>query len=72
MESDQRREPRNKGKLVGQKLPLKPKDVSNLMGVPKLNADRPYLAMFNLAIDSKLRAIARKTMLIIYLKFSYS
>jgi len=26
MESDQRREPWNKGKLVGQKPPLKPKD----------------------------------------------
>jgi hypothetical protein len=55
MESDQHREPWNKGKLVGQKPPLKPKDIwairIHLQNVHQVRD----LAMFNLAIDSKLR-----------------
>jgi integrase len=55
MESDQRREPWNKGKLVGQKPPLKPKDIWAIR-IQLQNAHQVRdLAMFNLAIDSKLR-----------------
>ena len=55
MESYEHREPWNKGKLVGQKAPLKPKDVwairIHLQGADHVRE----LAMFNLAIDCKLR-----------------
>jgi hypothetical protein len=45
----------NKGKLVGQKLPLKPKDIWAIrIHLQNANAARD-LAMFNLAIGSKLR-----------------
>jgi integrase len=45
----------NKGKLVGQKPPLKPKDIWAIrIHLQNANAARD-LAMFNLAIDSKLR-----------------
>jgi integrase len=45
----------NKGKLVGQKLPLKPKDIWAIrIHLQNANAARD-LAMLNLAIDSKLR-----------------
>ena len=45
----------NKGKLVGQKPPLKPKDIWAIrIHLQNANAIRD-LAMFNLAIDSKLR-----------------
>ena len=55
MESDQHREPWNKGKLVGQKPPLKPKDIWAIR-IHLQNAHQVRdLAMFNLAIDSKLR-----------------
>lgn len=55
MESTEHREPWNKGKLVGQKAPLKPKDIWAIR-IHLQNARRPRdLAMFNLAIDSKLR-----------------
>ena len=55
MESDQHREPWNKGKLVGQKPPLKPKDIWAIR-IYLQNAHQVRdLAMFNLAIDSKLR-----------------
>lgn len=55
MESDQNREPWNKGKLVGQKPPLKPKDIWAIR-IHLQNANQVRdLAMFNLAIDSKLR-----------------
>ncbi|HEX8569514.1 MAG TPA: hypothetical protein VF699_06265, partial [Caulobacteraceae bacterium] len=47
--------PWNKGKLVGQKPPLRPKDVWAIR-VRLQIAPRPRdLALFNLAIDSKLR-----------------
>ncbi len=55
MELVQKREAWNKGKLVGQKPPLKPKDIWAIriyLQNPQAARD---LAMFNLAIDSKLR-----------------
>ena len=55
MESDQHRVPWNKGKLVGQKPPLKPKDIWAIR-IHLQNAHQVRdLAMFNLAIDSQLR-----------------
>ena len=55
MESYDHREPWNKGKLVGQKAPLKPKDIWAIR-IHLQNAKQVRdLAMFNLAIDSKLR-----------------
>ena len=55
MESNQHREPWNKGKLIGQKPPLKPKDIWAIR-IQLQNAHQARdLAMFNLAIDSKLR-----------------
>ena len=55
MESNQHREAWSKGKLVGQKPPLKPKDIWAIR-FQLQNAHRVRdLAMFNLAIDSKLR-----------------
>jgi site-specific recombinase XerC len=49
------REAWNKGKLVGQKAPLKPKDIWAIrIHLQNARAVRD-LAMFNLAIDSKLR-----------------
>lgn len=55
METAEHREPWNKGKLVGQKAPLKPKDIWAIR-IHLQNERRVRdLAMFNLAIDSKLR-----------------
>jgi integrase len=55
MESQKKRESWNKGKLVGQKPPLKPKDIWAIrIFLQNKHAVRD-LAMFNLAIDSKLR-----------------
>jgi len=51
----QRREPWNKGRLIGQKRPLKPKDVSTIRVRLQLEGRKRDLAMFNLAVDSKLR-----------------
>jgi len=48
-------EPWNKGRLIGQKRPLKPKDVWTIRAGLQLERRRRDLAMFNLAIDSKLR-----------------
>src|SRR3954463_3355957 len=53
--SPQQREPWNKGRLIGQKRPLKPKDVWTIRVCLQLEGLRRDLAMFNLAIDSKLR-----------------
>ncbi|WP_294532261.1 tyrosine-type recombinase/integrase [uncultured Rhodoblastus sp.] len=50
-----REAPWNKGRLVGQKRPLKPKEVWNIRARLQIDARRRDLAMFNLAIDSKLR-----------------
>ena len=50
------REPWNKGKLVGQKLPLKLKDIWAIRVRLQLSDRTRELALFDLAIDSKLRA----------------
>ena len=49
------REPWNKGKLVGQKPPLRPKQVWSIRTKLQIDERVRELAMFNLAIDSKLR-----------------
>ena len=49
-------EPWNKGKLVGQKAPLKLKEIWAIRVRLQLANCRRELALFNLAIDSKLRA----------------
>ncbi len=55
MELSTKCEPWNKGKLVGQKPPLKPKDIWGIrIHLQSTHAVRD-LALFNLAIDSKLR-----------------
>jgi integrase len=55
MESYEHRQPWNKGKLVGQKAPLKPKDIWAIR-IHLRNAHHVRdLALFNLIIDSKLR-----------------
>jgi len=50
-----RHAPWNKGKLVGQKAPLKLKDIWAIRVRLELGDRRRELALFNLAIDSKLR-----------------
>ena len=50
------REPWNKGKLVGQKAPLKLKDIWAIRVRLQISDQARDLALFNLAIDSKLRA----------------
>lgn len=55
MESDEHREPWNKGRLVGQKAPLKPKDIWAIRIHLQNGHHVRELALFNLAIDSKLR-----------------
>lgn len=55
MEPVQHRDPWNKGKLVGQKPPLKPKDIWAIRIQLQTARQARDLAMFNLAIDSKLR-----------------
>ena len=50
------REPWNKGKLVGQKAPLKLKDIWAIRVRLQLSNHTRDLALFNLAIDGKLRA----------------
>jgi len=49
------REPWNKGKIVGQKAPLKMKDIWALRVRLQLASRVRELALFNLGIDSKLR-----------------
>ena len=48
-------DPWNKGRLIGQKRPLKPKDVWTIRVRLQLEGHKRDLAMFNLGIDSKLR-----------------
>ena len=48
-------DPWNKGRLIGQKRPLKPKDVWSIRVRLQLEHRARDLALFNLAIDSKLR-----------------
>ena len=50
------REPWNKGKPVGQKAPLKLKEIWAIRIRLQVSGNRRDLALFNLAIDSKLRA----------------
>ena len=49
-------DPWNKGRLIGQKRPLKPRDVWTIRVRLQLEGRKRHLALFNLAIDSKLRA----------------
>ena len=63
MENDQtpaatekpRRKPWNKGKLVGAKPPLRPSHVWSIRTKLQMEGKKRDLALFNLAIDSKLR-----------------
>jgi hypothetical protein len=50
-----RRDPWNKGRLIGQKRPLKPKDVWSIRVRLQVERRARNLALSNLAIDSKLR-----------------
>jgi len=50
-----RRDPWNKGKLTGAKPPIRPKHVWSIRSKLQLEGRKRDLAMFNLAIDSKLR-----------------
>jgi hypothetical protein len=52
-----KRAPWNKGRLIGQKRPLKPKDVWAIRVRLQLQGRKRDLALFNLAIDSKLRGL---------------
>jgi len=51
-----RRVPWNKGKIVGQKVPLKLREIWAIRVRLQLRSNLRDLALFNLAIDSKLRA----------------
>jgi integrase len=51
-----RRESWNKGKLIGQKRPLKPKEIWSIRIRLQMSRRKRELALFNLALDSKLRA----------------
>jgi hypothetical protein len=55
-----RREPWNKGKLIGAKPPLRPKHVWSIRTKLQITGRTRDLAMFNLAIDSKLRGMRRR------------
>jgi len=50
------RQPWNKGKLVGQKAPFKPKEIWAIRVRLQMGERARELALFNLGIDSKLRA----------------
>jgi len=50
------RKPSNKGKLMGQKTPLTPQEIWAIRIKLQNDGRRRDLALFNLAIDSKLRA----------------
>ena len=50
------REPWNKGKLIGQKAPLRLRDIWSIRVRLQIAEKTRDLALFNLAIDSKLRA----------------
>lgn len=49
-------DPWNKGKLIGQKLPLKLKEIWAIRIHLQMDRNTRDLALFNLAVDSKLRA----------------
>jgi hypothetical protein len=50
--------PWNKSKLIGQKPPLKLREIWALRTRPEMAGKTKELALFNLAIDSKLRGCA--------------
>ena len=50
-----KRVPWNKGKLIGAKPPLRQKHVWTIRNMLQVDRSKRDLAMFNLAIDSKLR-----------------
>jgi len=50
------REPWNKGKLIGQKAPFKPKEIWGIRAHLQMQKRTRDLALFDLGIDSKLRA----------------
>ena len=54
--TDKNQRPWNKGLLIGQKKPLEPKHVWSIRVRLEIARSRRDLAIFNLAIDSKLRA----------------
>ena len=54
--SPRARVPWNKGKLIGQKAPLKPKEVWAIRARLQIESRARELALFDLGIDSKLRA----------------
>ena len=47
--------PWNKGKLIGQKLPLKLKEIWGIRTRLQMEKNSRELALFNLSLDSKLR-----------------
>ena len=49
------RSPWNKGKMIGAKPPLRPKHVWSIRTKLQVEGRKRDLALFNLAIDSKLR-----------------
>jgi hypothetical protein len=49
------RVPWNKGKIIGQKAPLKPKDIWSIRVRLQMQHRIKELALFNLGFDSKLR-----------------
>lgn len=49
------REPWNKGKIIGQKAPLKPRDIWGIRQRFQQKPRKREIAMFDLGIDSKLR-----------------
>lgn len=51
----QSRIPWNKGRIIGQKPPLKPQDIWSIRIMLRMKNSKRDLALFNLAIDSKLR-----------------
>jgi len=53
---NRRRAPWNKGKIVGQKVPLRLREIWGIRVRLQLSGNLRDLALFNLAIDSKLRA----------------
>ncbi len=55
-----KRVPWNKGKLTGAKPPLRPKHVWSIRTKLQIERRTRDLAMFNLAIDSKLRGCGRR------------
>ncbi len=56
LHTDGRPKPWNKGKLIGQKLPLKQREIWRIRANLEHERSVRELAMFDLAIDSKLRA----------------